>query len=447
MSSGPAQEGQGLPKEEVQQLRQEFQLVVEHWQVSTMHAMRSMMAEFMTDNGRSESSGAEGSVAVGERPAEAGATAVFTAVRETTAAVGACIGQSESGSAESSAAVGNSPRRAGPTPVRETLAAVGAAIGQSESGSAEKSAAVGKSPRGAGPITAVRGTTASGETIFRDDDSRDFGSTGRGKTASCRGCPARGQPYRPRRSGKRGANPSGESRGDSAATAGGNGSSAKATEGSTFVGKCFKCGKKGHMIANCREKRCSRCNGLGHTADVCPSSKEDAALAVSPEVGATDDDGKGSAQASAFKVEETGEFGDGSGRMGEGELAWQIGDESWICDSGASTHMTPSADCMLNYRECNLKLRIADGSTRSIEGYGDVRFVFRSGNGLVQVLMTNVAHVPDLRYHLFSLPTLVKNGHTFEGRPSGIVVRLKSERSIVFPWKSVQPLRLPDRQQ
>ena len=88
---------------------------------------------------------------------------------------------------------------------------------------------------------------------------------------------------------------------------------------------------------------------------------------------------------------------------------------------------------MLNYRECNLKLRIADGSTRSIEGYGDVRSVFRSGNGLVQVLLTNVAHVPDLRYHLFSLPTLVKNGHTFEGRPSGIVVRLKSEKSIVFP--------------
>ena len=51
----------------------------------------------------------------------------------------------------------------------------------------------------------------------------------------------------------------------------------------------------------------------------------------------------------------------------------------------------------------------------------------------MQVLLTNVAHVPDLRYHLFSLPTLVKNGHTFEGSPSVIVVRLKSEKSIVFP--------------
>ena len=79
-----------------------------------------------------------------------------------------------------------------------------------------------------------------------------------------------------------------------------------------------------------------------------------------------------------------------------------------------------------------LKLRIADGSTRTIEGYGDNNFVFRSGNGLVQVTLTNVAHVPDLRYHLFFLPTFVKHGHTFEGRPAGIVVKLKSERSIVF---------------
>ena len=119
--------------------------------------------------------------------------------------------------------------------------------------------------------------------------------------------------------------------------------------------------------------------------------------------------------------------------MGEGESAWQVGDEAWICDSGASTHMTPSADCMSNYRKSNLKLRIADGSTRSIEGYGDIKVVFRSGNGLVDVLLKDVAHVPDLRYHLFSLPTLVKNGHAFDKTPTGVSVRLKFLRSIVFP--------------
>ena len=33
----------------------------------------------------------------------------------------------------------------------------------------------------------------------------------------------------------------------------------------------------------------------------------------------------------------------------------------------------------------------------------------------------------------FLLPTLVKNGPTFEGRPAGIVVKLKSERLVLFP--------------
>ena len=95
--------------------------------------------------------------------------------------------------------------------------------------------------------------------------------------------------------------------------------------------------------------------------------------------------------------------------------------------------MTPSADHVIDYRECNLKLLITDGTTCSIEGYGEINFVFRSGNGLVDVLQTNVTHVSDLRNHFFSLPTVIKNGHEFEGRPAETIVRLKSERSISFP--------------
>ena len=70
--------------------------------------------------------------------------------------------------------------------------------------------------------------------------------------------------------------------------------------------------------------------------------------------------------------------------------------------------MTTSADSVINYK----------GITRSTEGYGDISFVFRSENDLVHVLLTNVAHVPDLRYHLFSLPTRIKKGYVFEWRPS-----------------------------
>ena len=226
----------------------------------------------------------------------------------------------------------------------------------------------------------------------------------------------------------RGGEGTSEDGGGSAAAAGGDGSRAKAADGCSSEVRCHRCGKKGHCRIDCTEELCSRCHRRGHAADVCPTSKEEAVLAASD-----DDDDSDAVEASVFKARKTGKCSNVSGKKGEGESAWQIGDKAWLCDSGASTHMTPSADGMINYGECNLKLRIAACSTRTIEGYGDINFVFRSGNGLVRVTLTNVAHVPDLRYHLFSLPTLVKHGHTFEGRPAGIVVKLKSKRSIVFP--------------
>ena len=53
-----------------------------------------------------------------------------------------------------------------------------------------------------------------------------------------------------------------------------------------------------------------------------------------------DDGNDGSAKASAFKAEETGERNGVLGRTGEGESASQVGVEAWLCDRGASTHLS-----------------------------------------------------------------------------------------------------------
>ena len=69
-------------------------------------------------------------------------------------------------------------------------------------------------------------------------------------------------------------------------------------------------------------------------------SKEEAVLAVQD-----DDDHYDTADTSAFKASEIRECSSNvSGRKGEGESAWRVGDEAWLCDSGACTHVTPSAD-------------------------------------------------------------------------------------------------------
>ena len=70
---------------EVQELRREVKLALEHSQASTMNAVRDMMAEFTRNNDRSESGSAEGSAGVGQIPRGT----VPTAVRETPAAAGA----------------------------------------------------------------------------------------------------------------------------------------------------------------------------------------------------------------------------------------------------------------------------------------------------------------------------------------------------------------------
>ena len=65
--------------------------------------------------------------------------------------------------------------------------------------------------------------------------------------------------------------------------------------------RCCRCGKEGHIRANCTEKLCSRRNGRGYIADAYPTSDEEAVLAMTGEVGARVDVGEDDAvQASAF---------------------------------------------------------------------------------------------------------------------------------------------------
>ena len=110
----------------------------------------------------------------------------------------------------------------------------------------------------------------------------------------------RGQQDHPGGSGERGPDLSGGFGDDSIAIPGGDGNSTKAAEGSTFAGRCFKCGKKSHRVANCTVKLCSGCNGRGHAADICPTSKEEGIMAVASEVGARNKKGTVQASACAF---------------------------------------------------------------------------------------------------------------------------------------------------
>ena len=108
-----------------------------------------------------------------------------------------------------------------------------------------------------------------------------------------------------------------------------------------------------------------------------------------------------------------------------------------ICDSGAWCHMSHSATGMLNYHESNAYVWTASGSRYPIKGYGDVPLTFRSSSGDVPLLLRNVAHVPQLKYHLLSRRAVAANGHSYTGTQEEITVFFFTGGTLFFIFPSV----------
>ena len=81
--------------------------------------------------------------------------------------------------------------------------------------------------------------------------------------------------------------------------------------------------------------------------------------------------------------------------------------DKWGVDSGATYHMTRSADMMHDTRPTKDKVRIGDSRMIDIVGYGTLTVVF-PGNLTVKLL--DVAYVPDLSCNLFSLMAAHRRG-------------------------------------
>ena len=76
-----------------------------------------------------------------------------------------------------------------------------------------------------------------------------------------------------------------------------------------------------------------------------------------------------------------------SERVGEIQrMSQQDGNEAWISDSGASTHMTFSSTDMTNYRKCGRLVGVADGRSLKIVGFGGIAVMFRSGESIIPLI-------------------------------------------------------------
>ncbi|CAB1105045.1 unnamed protein product [Ectocarpus sp. CCAP 1310/34] len=219
------------------------------------------------------------------------------------------------------------------------------------------------------------------------------------------GAPGRGNSGRRKGGGGGGGNQKGRGGGAKA----GGGSGGGDDDAGSMRGRCFRCGKKGHQVANCPESkpvRCETCKGYGHDKSKCPT--EEAVLVV--EVPA----GRASADATALDVaEEALVVGDISGEchkvVGRGGVE-QARRGRYVADTGATTHMFANSDGFVRYEECDRRVRVAAGETFPIVGYGDVTVTLSSRDGTTDLLLKRVAHVPRLDYNLVSLTSLFDDG-------------------------------------
>ena len=119
--------------------------------------------------------------------------------------------------------------------------------------------------------------------------------------------------------------------------------------------------------------------------------------------------------------------------MEEGGIR-QMGDELWLLDTGATGHFAYDPGLVESYAECSRVLRCAGRDTFPIVGTGTLRLLFRSGEGLVCVTLMNVAHVPGLSHHRFSLRRVADAGEKYIGtRVSIRIVSAKSGDELFAP--------------
>lgn len=167
---------------------------------------------------------------------------------------------------------------------------------------------------------------------------------------------------------------------------------------------CYKCGKPGHVIKECKGKACQKyieyckkkytchnCKQKGHFAKDCPSREE--------------------GNKSAY----------GTNRKGLLTTALSTADNdilqdratSWYQDCGASQHMTSHREWFVQLHELDEPIPIVIGDSTRLDGVavGNIEMEAFDGQKWYPVVLENVIYVPNLNFNLFSVSQLLDKGH------------------------------------
>jgi gag-polypeptide of LTR copia-type/Zinc knuckle len=101
----------------------------------------------------------------------------------------------------------------------------------------------------------------------------------------------------------------------------------------------------------------------------------------------------------------------------------------WICDTGASCHMTGSSEGLSNIKNIDQKVILGDGRDLEAERIGDLRL--KISNNDSYVVLKDVKVVPDLKVNLFSVSCALNSGASMKLKGEGIIIS-KGKMEIDF---------------
>lgn len=187
--------------------------------------------------------------------------------------------------------------------------------------------------------------------------------------------------------------------------------------GKTFKWACRNCGKIGHKAADCKAPKKKKvnftyCKRDGHEEEKCykkawdESKKEDNNDAVK----------NSKAETAMLTVE------DQKALMSAGSIEA----DSWIADTGASTHMVNSKEFIFNLRSKNATVSVGNGQRANINLMGDLKGkILNSDGSKHEVMLKDVSYVPSMCCNLYSLTTAIGKGFSLGNK--GRMITLEKE--------------------